>query len=89
MEVLESSWNFKGMAESIKVSEKHLPDFEIHNPTTDKSHVSNISYKVYMGKTISCRTLSVSTIIHAWSPHVCVYVQECLRTQDSPQSICV
>ena len=32
-------------------------------PTTKKSHVSNISYKAYMGKTIICRTLAMSTVI--------------------------
>ena len=64
------------------------------SPTTEKSHVSDISYKAYMSKTVICCTHVISTIIIllyscicAWSPRVCVcvYVKECLRTQDSLQ----
>ena len=33
------------------------------SPTPEKSHVSDISYKAYMGKTVICRTLAISTII--------------------------
>ena len=41
--------------------------------TTEKSHVSNISYKAtYMGKTIICCTHTMSTTC------MCMYVQECL-----------
>ena len=31
--------------------------------TTEKSHMSDISYKAYMGKTVICRTLAISTVI--------------------------
>ena len=33
------------------------------SPNNEKSHVSNIWYKAYMGKTIICCTLTMSTII--------------------------
>ena len=32
------------------------------SPTTEKSHVSDISYKAYMGKIVICRTLAVSAM---------------------------
>ena len=31
--------------------------------TTEKSHVSDILYKAYMGKTVICCTLAISTVI--------------------------
>ena len=59
---------------------------------TEKSHVSKISYKAYMGKTVICCTLAMSTVIIVLyscmvttCPYVHMYVQECLRTQDPPQ----
>ena len=57
---------------------------------TEKSHVSKISYKAYMGKTVICCTLTMTlqSCIHAWSQRACMYVQECLRTQDPPQYMC-
>ena len=40
-------------------------NLEIHKPTTEKSHVSDISLKVYMAKTIICcvRAMSIVTIV--------------------------
>ena len=71
---------------------RNFPDLEIHKPTTEKSHVSNSLYEVYMSKTIICCTSMMSALviasIHAWSPHVCVHVQECLRIHDPPQYLC-
>ena len=62
------------------------------SPTTEKSHMSDISYKAYMSKTVICCTLSISTIIillysciRAWSLRVRVYVKVRPRTQDSLQ----
>ena len=33
------------------------------SPTTEKSHMNDISYKAYMSKTVVCRTHAMSTII--------------------------
>ena len=56
------------------------------------THVSDISYKAYMGKTVICRTFTMNTIIivlylYKVVMHVYVhmYVQECLRSQNSPK----
>ena len=58
----------------------NFPNLEIHYPTTEKSHVSNISYKVHMGNTVICRTIVMSTIIlHIASfPLVPVYMYSSL-----------
>ena len=42
---------------------RNFPDLEIHKPTIEKSHMSNISYKVYNGKIIICQTHVMSTVI--------------------------
>ena len=42
---------------------RNFPDLEMQEPTTEKTHMSDISYKVYMGKTIICHTHAMSTII--------------------------
>ena len=61
------------------------------SPTTEKSHVSDISYKAYMGKTIinllytRIEYIIIQSCIHAWSTRECVYVQECVRAHDFPQ----
>ena len=53
--------------------------------------MSDILYKSYMGKTVTCHTLTMSTVIVVlylcMLTMVCVhvYVQQYLRTQDSPQ----
>ena len=39
-----------------------FPIYKFMSPTTRKPHVSDISYKGYIGKTIICRTLIMSTI---------------------------
>ena len=65
------------------------------SPTTETSHVSDISYKACMGKTVIYHTLAMSTFIiylllmhghhmYVYS-YVEVHIQECLRTQDSLQ----
>ena len=59
---------------------------------TENYHVSDISYKAYMGKTVICHTLTMSTVIIVlylcMSPRVCVYVKECLTAQDPQQYMC-
>ena len=62
------------------------------SPTTEKSHVSNISYKAYMGKTAICRTLTMSTVIIllclcivTTCMCICRGVYNYIRTQDSLQ----
>ena len=53
--------------------------------------MSDISYKSYMGKTVTCHTLTMSTVIVVlylcMLTMVCIhaYVQQYLRAQDSPQ----
>ena len=47
------------------------------HPTAEKSHVSDISYKAYMGKTIICHTLTMSIM--------CTCTGVCYRTEDSLQ----
>ena len=42
---------------------RNFPNLKFTSPTTEKSHVSDISYKGYMGKTIICRTLTMSIVI--------------------------
>ena len=42
---------------------RNFPNLEIYKPYYGKSHVSDISYKAYMGKTIICHRLALSTII--------------------------
>ena len=63
------------------------------SPTTEKSHMSNISYKVYMSKIIICHTLAMSTVIVILyscmvTMCMCIYVQGCVRTSDPLQYIC-
>ena len=41
------------------------PTQKFTSPTTEKCYASDISYKAYMGKTIICRTLIISTVIIA------------------------
>ena len=40
-----------------------FPIQKFTSPTMEKSHLSDISYKAYMGKTIICRTFAMSTVI--------------------------
>ena len=57
---------------------------EFMSSTTEKSHMSNISYKAtYMGKTI-CRTRTMSTTCMCICTGVSIYI----RTQDIPQYMC-
>ena len=42
---------------------RNFPDLEIHEPYCWKISRSDNSYKAYMGKTIICHTLAISTII--------------------------
>ena len=58
--------------------------------------MSDISYKAYTGETVICRTLAMSTVIivlqlfvHGDHARARLYVQRCLRTQDSPQQLYV
>ena len=52
------------------------PNLETHKPDTEKPHVSYISYKVYMGKTVIVCTHEMSSILESsicvWSPCACV-----------------
>ena len=47
-------------------------------PTTENSHMSDILYKGYMGKTIICHILITNTTLyyafHTWSPRAHVYM---------------
>ena len=69
---------------------RNFLDLEIQQPTTEKSYVRDILYKVYIGKTqgktVICYTRFKSTIIIAsvcvWTPRVCIHVLECLRIHD-------
>ena len=42
---------------------RNFPDLEIHEPTSEKSHVRDILYKAYMAKTVICCSLAMNTII--------------------------
>ena len=42
---------------------RNFSNLKIHEPYYWKSHMSDILYKAYMGKTIICHTLSMSTVI--------------------------